>query len=179
MKNILVLVSGVSLLLVITSCGGDVQKSDLQNTASPSDLMAEAPTYDPKKIDPNAPIVEIQLKAVGNTMADIHYDDTLLEVKAGTTVRLLFINTSQDETMLHNFTLIEEGTADKVAMEGVKSGPDKDYIPALKEVLLATKMLKPNETVEIAFPAPAVGMYDFICTYPGHALRMRGKFKVN
>lgn len=178
MKNILFYFAGLFVFFVAVSCGGDAEKSRKQDTASPSDLMADAPAYDVSKIDPSAPVIEIQLKALGNTMAEIHYDDTMLEVKAGSTVKLVLRNSSQDETMLHNFTLIEEGTADKVAMEGVKAGPDNNYIPAMREVLVATKMLKPNETTEIVFPAPTQGTYDFICTYPGHAGKMRGKFVV-
>jgi azurin len=166
------------ILFLQFSCGGTKEEKSLQESPSASDLMAEAPAYDASKIDPKAEVVTINLKAIGNTMADISYDNTMIRVKAGTTVKLILENTSTDETMLHNFTLIEEGTIDKVAMEGVKAGPDKDYIPALREVLVATKMLKPKESVEILFPAPVAGTYDFICTYPGHSMKMRGKFVV-
>ncbi len=178
MKTLVKLSNLLAFIFLLSSCGGKKQEPTQEQTAAPSDLMAEAPVYDATKIDPNAAIQTIKLNAVGNTMADIHYDDTMLVVKAGTTIKLTLENLSTDPTMLHNFTLIEEGSANKVAMEGVKAGPDKDYIPAMREVLVATKMLKPKESVEITFPAPAAGMYDFICTYPGHAVRMRGKFRV-
>jgi len=178
MKTYLKTITLLAFIFALSSCGGNKQEPTQERAETPSDLMAEAPIYDATKIDPNALIQTVQLKAVGNTMADIHYDDTMLVVKAGTTIKLSLENLSTDPTMLHNFTLVEEGTAEKVAMEGVKAGPDKDYIPAMREVLVATKMLKPKESVEITFPAPAAGMYDFICTYPGHAVRMRGKFRV-
>ncbi len=178
MKTFFNSVTLLAFSLLLNSCGGNKQESSQEQTTSPSDLMAEAPVYDAGKIDPNAPTQSIQLNAVGNTMAEIHYDDTMLVVKAGTTIKLTLENLSTDPTMLHNFTLVEEGSTDKVAMEAVKAGPDKDYIPEMREVLVATKMLKPNETVEITFPAPVAGSYDFICTYPGHAVKMRGKFKV-
>lgn len=164
--------------LLIASCGGTTEQKPVEQTTAPSELMTDAPAYDASKIDPTAATQVIELKAIGNTMADISYSDTDLVVKAGTTIKLKFENLSKDASMMHNFTLIEEGSAKKVSSEGVLAGPDKGFIPNLKEVLVSTKMLGPGESTEITFPAPVAGNYEFICTYPGHSVRMHGKFRV-
>ena len=147
-------------------------------TAAASDLMKESPPYDATQIDANAPVIILTLKATGNTMADMGYDKKELRVKQGSTVKLTFSNDGTDPSMVHNFVLIEEGTADKVGPAGMKAGLENNFIPKMKEVLVFTKMIQPKGKTEITFPAPDKGTYDYICTYPGHYQKMNGKFIV-
>jgi len=179
MKPYLILITAAAFF-TLASCGGNKQQAPTEQppTTSGSSLMKEGPAYDPTKINPNAPVVEITLRARGNSMADMNYDQPELKVKAGTTVKLTLINESKDASMSHNFMLIQEGTSAKVGPEAVKAGVDNNYIPKMKEVLVATKMTKPGEKTDLTFPAPDAGSYDFICSYPGHYTRMNGKFKV-
>ena len=65
-----------------------------------------------------------------------------------------------------------------LATEGLKAGADNQYVPHIPDVLVNTKLLQPGEKTEITFPAPEKGNYAFICTYPGHYIRMRGSFIV-
>jgi azurin len=169
-------------VFAFSSCSSNRQNNEQANkdtTANQSsDLMKEGPAYDAGKIDPSAPVTEITLKTIGNSMAEMKYDQTELHVKAGSTVKLKLINEAKDETMQHNFILIEAGSADKVATEGIKAGQEKNYTPVLKDVLVGTSLVGPGKKTEIIFPAPAKGTYDFICTYPGHYKTMNGKFIV-
>lgn len=169
---------GVTLLAMISCKSNEQKPAEPEAPAPASDLMKEEPPYDATKINPDAPVTDLILKAQGNTMADMRYNQKELRVKAGSTVHLRLINEGTDPSMTHNFVLIEEGTADKVGPEGMKAGIDKDFVPKMKQVLVFTKMTKPKEKAEITFPAPAKGTYDFICTYPGHYQKMNGKFIV-
>lgn len=179
MKKSIYWLLSAAIATSLASCSSNKQPVPAETTEpAGSDMMKEEPAYDATKIDPAAPVAEITLKAVGNTMADMGYDQKELRVKAGSTVHLQLINTGTDPSMLHNFVLIEEGTADKVGPEGMKAGTDKDYVPAMRQVLVATHMTPPGGKSEITFPAPAKGSYDFICTYPGHYQKMNGKFIV-
>src|SRR4051794_26329045 len=115
----------IAAYFTLFSCGGNKQPGSAtqeqqpsSSSSSGSDLMKEGPAYDATKINPSAPVVEITLRAQGNSMTDMSYDQTDLKVKAGTTVKLTLINESKDASMLHNFVLIEEGKADKVGPEG-------------------------------------------------------------
>jgi azurin len=46
-------------------------------------------------------------------------------------------------------------------------------------IIVFTKLLGPGESDTITFNAPAAGVYDYICTFPGHViLGMRGKMTV-
>ena len=178
-NKISLLLIGVIAALVI-SCGGE--KKEPEKTAEPASgsefLKDEKPAYDPKAIDVNAPVIEVTLKALGNSMADMSYDQQEIKVKAGSTVKLTLINTSKDSSMQHNFVLIEKDAMQKVADEGLKAGVDNQFVPNMDEVLIASKLTMPQEKTSITFAAPPVGEYKFICTYPGHYSKMNGKFVV-
>ena len=51
----------------------------------------------------------------------------------------------------------------------------KQYVPAVEQVLFATKMVQAGKQERLTFDAPAVpGEYPFVCTYPNHWMRMYG-----
>jgi azurin len=147
-------------------------------SSSSSDLMKEGPAYDATKIDANAKVVDINLNAEGNTMTEMKYDNTEIKVPAGSTIHIKFKNKGTDAAMVHNFVLITEGTADAVASDGIKAGPSANYVPQSSDVLYGSKLLQPKEETEFSIPAPVKGIYDFICTYPGHYKMMHGKLIV-
>jgi azurin len=59
---------------------------------------------------------------------------------------------------------------------------DTDYVPASRkaDILAATALAGPGETVEVTFKVPAkAGSYPYVCTFPGHfAAGMRGDIVV-
>ncbi|HKR05501.1 MAG TPA: plastocyanin/azurin family copper-binding protein [Bacteroidia bacterium] len=177
-KNLPLLVS-LALFVFLSSCGGDKkEKTTDEETSGSNFLKEEKPAYDPKAIDANAPVIEITLKSLGNTMSEMSYDQAELKVKAGSTVKLTLINGSKDSSMQHNFVLIEKDAMQKVADESVKAGAANQFVPNLDEVLIASKLTMPGEKTSITFAAPPVGEYKFMCTYPGHYSKMNGKFLV-
>jgi len=165
--------------IILVSCGEEKKETTNDTETSGSNfLKEEKPAYDPKAIDANAPVIEITLKTLGNTMAEMSYDQAELRIKAGSTVKLTLINGSKDSSMQHNFVLIEKDAMQRVADESVKAGIANQFVPNLDEVLIATKMTMPGEKTTITFAAPPVGEYKFMCTYPGHYSKMNGKFLV-
>ena len=168
----------IACAIVMYSCGGEQKEKAPAETSGSEFLKEETPAYDAKAIDANAPVAELTIKTIGNTMAEMKYDLGELRVKAGSTVKLTLINLATDSSMQHNFVLIDKDALDKVAAEGLKAGLDNQFVPAIDEVLIATKLLMPAETTTIIFTAPPAGEYKFVCTYPGHAGKMNGKFMV-
>jgi uncharacterized protein len=67
--------------------------------------------------------------------------------------------------------------ADKMASD--PKGAEKNYVPDLPEVLFATKLVNPQQSVTLKFIAPAkAGDYPYVCTFPGHWSIMNGTMKV-
>jgi len=125
------------------------------------------------------PVEELVLHALGNTLEEMHFDKDTLEVNASAFVKLKLTNEAQEMPMVHNIVITAPGKYKLVALAGEKAGASGNYIPQSQTVLAATPIALPGQTVELEFTAPAApGIYDFVCTYPGHWQRMNGKFIV-
>jgi azurin len=120
----------------------------------------------------------ITVKVIQNEMK---YDLETFSVEAGKPVELILIN---PDFMQHNLLIAKPGTlqivgaaADKLA--GDPNGAEKNYVPDIPEVLFATELVDPQQTVRIQFIAPSdPGDYPFVCTFPGHWSIMNGVMKV-
>jgi azurin len=113
------------------------------------------------------------------TEPGLRFDVEAIEVSAGSRIKLVFSN---DDDMLHNFVVTMPDAADEVAEAAIAlglDGPEQDYVPASDDVLFHTALLQPETAEAIYFTAPdAPGDYTFVCTFPGHAMTMRGVFRV-
>jgi azurin/glucose/arabinose dehydrogenase len=102
-----------------------------------------------------------------------------ITIKAGTKIKLTFDNT---DDMLHNVVITAPGSATLVGEQAIKLGLDGQklqYVPKSDLVLFHTNLLQPNQSETIYFTAPdKTGDYEFVCTYPGHYMVMRGVIKV-
>jgi azurin len=179
MKNSII---PIALVVLLSACGGKeeakTETTNEQELNGATLLQDEGPVYDRNAINPDAPVVTFTVKAVGNSMAEMKYDQTALEIAAGSTVKLTLISETKEESMPHNWVLVKKGSAERVASKAIEAGPDKNYVPVSDDVLVATSLLKPGGKEEITFPAPVAGEYIFICTYPGHWQQMQGTFTV-
>ncbi len=114
------------------------------------------------------------------TRPGLMYDRELIEVSAGSKVALTFEN---DDDMAHNVVITVPGAADSVGEAAMNLGLDSDaleYVPRDENVLYHTSMLEPgqSETIYIEIPDQP-GDYQFVCTFPGHYVNMRGILRVS
>ena len=120
----------------------------------------------------------VRLKTVIN---ELEYDLTEFTVEAGKKVRIIFEN---PDFMQHNLLIVEPGTLEEVGLAADKlattpEGSEKEYVPEMSEVLYATRLVNPEETVTLTFTAPeSPGSYPYVCTFPGHWRTMQGTMKV-
>lgn len=181
MKKILFAFS-VPLVFLMTSCGGGSNEGEqAAGTDTSTTYVTEQPAtaYDPSKIDPNAPVMEISLEALGNSMDVMSFSTAEIKVKSGTTVKIHFVNKATDAAMKHNFFVVKDGAVEAVATAALNAGPDKNFVPDDKaNVLFTSNVLDPGQSEDLVFAAPPAGNYQFVCTYPGHWQKMNGKFIV-
>lgn len=113
------------------------------------------------------------------TLPGLKFDQTLLTVKAGSRVRLVFRNS---DDMLHNFVLTRPGRGQAVGEAAMALGIDgnaKSFVPDSDDVLYHTALIQPETSDTIFFTAPTTpGDYDYVCTFPGHSLLMKGILRV-
>ena len=165
---------GLALLGLFTAISGD-QRSYAETLAVPYDehiesgTKPESPTSAPVAAGP----VAIDLGAAGETRA---FDTTSLSVDSGSEVTVTFSNPSSANT--HNFVLVQDGTKDAVAGDGINF-PDNNWLkPGDSRVIANTVLIGPGESAKVTFTAPAPGIYQFVCTFPGHNFTMFGDFVV-
>ena len=120
----------------------------------------------------------LALKTVHEQML---YDKTRLVVEAGKPVEIVFEN---PDSMPHNFVLIAPGAREEVGKiaDSLKPEPDDQgrmFIPKSPKVLFASKLAEPGTRLKLNFNAPAEpGEYTYVCTFPGHWMRMFGTLVV-
>jgi putative heme-binding domain-containing protein len=109
------------------------------------------------------------------------YDKREFTVVAGRPVEVVFDNV---DIMPHNFVLTAPGALARVglAAEAMASDPEawsKAFIPASDEVLAHSGLLQPGSSETLSFVAPGEpGDYPYVCTFPGHWVRMNGVMHV-
>lgn len=126
----------------------------------------------PLEDDENVQIV--RLRAVGDEML---FDKDEIRVTHNQPVRIILINEATMDVMKHNVLIVNEGASQDVGMAAIAEA-ENDYIPDVPEVLFASALAEPGETIEFEFMPPEPGTYEFVCTYPGHFTTMRGLFIV-
>ena len=105
-----------------------------------------------------------------------------IRIEAGKKVKLTLkhIGKLNKQAMGHNFVLLNQNV-DLVAFANkAATASATDYIPKneTKNIIAHTKLLGGGETDAIEFDAPKVGTYEFLCSFPGHYVMMKGIFIV-
>lgn len=112
--------------------------------------------------------------------AQMKYDTTEMLASPGQPVRIHFENA---DDLPHNLVFCMPGT-DTAAMsmkqmEKPEEALKRNWLPEDKRIWLHSKMLNPHESQDLSFTAPEKpGSYPYVCTFPGHALTMRGELRV-
>ena len=120
----------------------------------------------------------INIKTVVEAMK---FDKKEFSVPAGKTIILVLEN---PDAMQHNLVIgkpksleIIGNAANKMITQ--KDAVEKNYVPAIPQILFSTPLVNAGETYRLKFTAPAqVGDYPFVCTFPGHWSIMNGIMKV-
>lgn len=175
-------IPAVATVMFLASCGGgdtttETETSATTETEAPA---ADAPGSDIPGIADVAVTDHIELEG----MDDMKYDKNLFKIKAGQEVKLTFKNVGKlpKEAMGHNVVILKEGAdVEAFSLEALKEKAN-DYIPqtdAMKnEIIAHTKLLGPGESDVITFTIASPGVYDFVCTFPGHHGTMKGQIVV-
>ena len=180
MKKLL-FVPALATALFLASCGGGETKTD-DTTVATDTTTAAAPTTANEK--PGADIPGINDVAVTDHIEltgddQLKFDKTLFKIKAGQDVKLSMKNIGKmpKAAMAHNVVILAPGTDVQAFGEAAVKATATDHIPAdmKSDVIAHTKLLGPGESDEITFKVTDPGVYDFICSFPGHFGTMHGK----
>lgn len=169
MKTLKYLLGSLMALALLVNCGGEKKKEE----ESSSPVKIKAP--ETKKVDNNVANIVI----TGNDLMQFSLSE--IKVKAGQKVKLTLrhIGTLDKNVMGHNVVILKPGVDIAEFASLASTEKANDYIPAdTQDVIVHTKIVGGGETTSIEFEAPALGTYDFICSFPAHFAMMKGKFIV-
>jgi azurin len=110
---------------------------------------------------------------------DMKYSVTDIPAKAGETLRIRLTSkgTLPKIAMAHNVVVLKPTAKQLDFVNAASQARATDFIPPdmKDQVLGATTLAGPGETVEVTVKIPAAGTYPYLCTFPGHfAAGMRG-----
>ncbi|MBY0524974.1 MAG: HEAT repeat domain-containing protein [Gemmataceae bacterium] len=123
----------------------------------------------------------VRVIRVGAVPDQMRFDIERFVVKAGKPAEIFFDNT---DIMPHNLVITQPGAMEEIgklaeAQATQPGAAERDYVPASGKVLVKSKLLQPRQSQRISFTAPMKpGVYPYVCTYPGHWLRMYGAMYV-
>lgn len=113
------------------------------------------------------------------TKPGLKFDVENITIKAGARMKVTFKN---NDDMLHNLVFTSPGASNEVGELAIKlglNGQKLNYVPSTGKVLYHTLLLQPGQSDTIYFTAPEKpGNYQYVCSYPGHYLIMKGTLTV-
>ena len=167
MKNLLFLLPAI----VFTACN---YSPDTEKVKKITGQME-----DPVKQASNNKEVEIMIHADDN----MRFDKTEIDVEEGQHVKVILkhVGKATVDAIGHNLVILASGTDFNAFAHAAIDAEDNNYIPKAMEhaVIAKTGMIGGGETTVMEFVAPPTGTYDFLCSFPGHYLYMRGKLVVH
>lgn len=181
MKNFNRFLSLCAIVLLV-SCG-DEKKIDEDSVT----IGEEGTLKQIENVDENEPTASENQVVDGVTVVELTGNDLMqfnkneIRVQAGQTVRLVLRHVGElpENAMGHNFVLLKQGTDVVDFAQKAATATGNDYIPeGTDRVIAKTEMIGGGEETTIEFQAPEAGTYDFICSFPGHYVQMRGNFIV-
>lgn len=119
----------------------------------------------------------VQIVRIATVPEEMRFDLKWFAVEAGKAVQIVLTN---PDTMPHNLLVGQPKSVREIGTLAstmtVPSDPSvKPYVPDSPLVLKATRLLNWGETARLDLVAPQdPGEYIFVCTFPGHWVRMYG-----
>ena len=164
LKQIVVLLVAIFMI----ACGGKEEKKK------------EGFSYE-KKSDASEKIESNPNDVVLTSNDAMQFNKKEIKVRAGEKVKLTLkhIGKMDKKVMGHNFVLLKEGVNLNAFGNKAATASANEYIPeGTQDIIVHTKLIGGGEAAVIEFDAPAVGTYEFLCSFPGHYALMKGKFIV-
>ena len=123
----------------------------------------------------------VRVIRIGTLPERMAFDKEVIVVQKGKAVEFLIENF---DLMPHNIVFAKPGSLEELGKFAEANAQDpafqaRFFVPNSNKVLLASTLLQPREVQKLSFIAPTQpGVYPYVCTYPGHWMRMHGALYV-
>ncbi len=166
----------VTTLMFLASCGGGASQQEAEGSEQEA-AATEAPAAEEVSAVADTAYLEIE----GNDMMQFNLKE--LNVTEGQIVKLTLKHVGQMavEAMGHNWVMLKPGTDKATFGAAAVAARESGYIPQdmVDQVIAYTETIGGGQETTVIFDAPAMGYYDYICSFPGHWGVMQGTLTVN
>jgi len=164
-----------AIILIMVSCGQGEQNKNNQKDSSQTTRSAENAETSVPGIEKLEFTDSIQLK----TNENMRFDKELFRVRAGKKISLILKNTGAKSaaSMTHNVVILKSGIDIADFADVAHNAKTEQYVPSsLDSLIIAhTRLVGGGDSDKVEFIVPKPGVYDFICSFPGHWGTMQGK----
>jgi azurin len=173
MKNLIFVIVTASVFLF--SCGGNTKGN---NGGPAADNPQEVTAASIPGIDTVAVTDSIKLQADDF----MHFNKDLFKVKKGVSIvlQLKNIGSQTGPPMSHNCVILNRDVDISAFADEARKFKDDDYIPPtlIPSIIAHTHQVAAGKTDQVVFAFKTAGVYNFICSYPGHWGTMQGQIVV-
>jgi uncharacterized cupredoxin-like copper-binding protein len=140
-------------------------------------LAAKVPGADGAALRRDLRALGVQVVRIETLPEKLTFDVRWFAVEAGKPIQIVLVNV---DAMPHNLVVGKPGSLEALGTAGgampMPTDPAvKPFVPDSPQVVAATNLIKEGDTERLALTAPKVpGEYVFVCTFPGHWVRMYG-----
>lgn len=140
-------------------------------------LAARVPGADGAALRRDLRALGVQVVRIQTLPEKLSFDVRWFAVEAGKPIQIALVNA---DAMPHNLIVGKPGSLEALGTAGgampMPTDPAvKPFVPDSPQVIAATALVKEGDTERLALTAPKVpGEYIFVCTFPGHWVRMYG-----
>ena len=110
---------------------------------------------------------------------NMRFNKEVFKIHARKKITLIFKNTSAPSAtaMMHNVVILRPGTDIADFADVARNAQKENYVPsAVASLVIAnTRLIGGGESDKVEFTIDLPGIYDFICSFPGHWGTMQGK----
>jgi putative heme-binding domain-containing protein len=144
-------------------------------------LATLLPAATAKKVRAELGELGVRVVRIGTLPERMSFDKEVIVVQKGKAVEFIFENI---DLMPHNIVFAKPGSLEELGKYAEANAQDpafqaRSFVPKSDKVLLASPLVLPRETQKLSFIAPSTpGVYPYVCTYPGHSMRMHGALYV-
>ena len=161
---------------------GHLRRDYSETVQVADDLLGTLPAAEAETLRATLAGLRVAVFTVTTVPEEMRFDTARLVVEAGKPFEIIFENI---DGLPHNLVVVKPGTRERVGLAAMTLLPEqldwngRAYVPDSDDVIAATKILETDQLATLKISAlTSEGIYEFVCTYPGHWAMMYGQLVV-
>jgi azurin/glucose/arabinose dehydrogenase len=161
---------------------GHLRRDYSETVQVADDLLGTLPAAEAETLRATLAGLRVAVFTVTTVPEEMRFDTARLVVEAGKPFEIIFENI---DGLPHNLVVVKPGTRERVGLAAMTLLPEqldwngRAYVPDSSDVIAATRILDTDQLATLKISElTSEGIYEFVCTFPGHWAMMYGQLVV-